>query len=116
MLAAMRCVCIIVAAVLSGGHVAGSASRVERVADSQPGEFLVIGIVVAAEPAASLITIRQPNLLGKLRIETKSYHVKQRGSLADLHSGDRITAIFSTKDGMLHRLTRVRSAKPAGGN
>ena len=109
-------VCIVVVAVFSCGQLAGSASRVQRVADSQPGEFLVVGIVVAAEPAASLITIRQPNLFGKLRIEMKSYHVKQRSALAELHPGDRITAVFSTKDGMLHRLTRVRSRKPTHAN
>ncbi len=79
---------------------------------AQPAEFLVFGTVIAADPAASLLTIRGANLLGRLHIQTMSYHVKLRSSLADLHSGDRVTAVFSTKDGMLHRLTRVRSGKP----
>jgi hypothetical protein len=92
--------------------VAVPSSALVRAANPQATEFLVFGIVIATDPAESLLTIRQANLLGRLHIETKSYHVKQRSSLVDLRSGDRITAVFSTKDGMLHRLTRVRTAKP----
>jgi hypothetical protein len=113
----MRGACIVMTAVLvCMCPVAASSPAPIHVANPQATEFLVFGIVIATDPAASLLTIRQANLLGRLHIETKSYHVKQRSSLADLHSGDRITAVFSTRDGLLHRLTRVRTAKPARNN
>lgn len=98
------------------GQLTGSSSLAVRAADTQPVESLVFGIVISTDPATSLLTIRTANLLGRLHIETKSYHVKQRSALAGLHSGGRITAVLSLKDGLLHRLTRVRTAKPARDN
>jgi hypothetical protein len=73
-------------------------------------EYLVIGTVVWAHPASSSIAIRGASLPGHLRLEAKSCRVKQPSVLLDLHPGDKITAAFSRKDGMLHRLKRVRNA------
>jgi hypothetical protein len=74
-------------------------------------ERVVQGIVVAVNSELSAITIRQPNLLGRLRISFKSYEVKQPTSLNGLRSGDRITAVISNSDGMLHRLRRIRDCQ-----
>jgi hypothetical protein len=81
-----------------------------QAAETELQEYLVIGTVVWVHPGSSSISIRGSSLLGRLRLDEKSYRVKQPGTLLDLHPGDRITAAFSRKDGMLHRLKRVRSA------
>ena len=70
-------------------------------------EYLIVGTVVWANAASASITIRGTSLIGRLHLEVKSYHVKQPGALAELHPGDRVTAVFSEKDGMLHRLRRI---------
>jgi hypothetical protein len=70
---------------------------------------VVQGTVMAVNSEMSAITLRQSNLLGLLRITFKSYRVKQPMSLSGLRSGDRVTAVLSNSDGMLHRLRRVRN-------
>jgi hypothetical protein len=77
-------------------------------------EYLVAGTVVWAHPGSSSIAIRGADLLGYLRIRVKSYRVKQANALLDLRPGDKITAVFSTRDGMLHRLRRVRTSTNSG--
>ena len=72
-------------------------------------ERLVLGTVVAVQPEHSLITIRESDLLGHLRIRFKCYQVKQPFLLYGLRRGDRISAVFSTRDSMLHRLRRVQN-------
>jgi len=72
-------------------------------------ERLVLGTVVAVQPDRSLITIRESDLLGRLRIRFKSYMVKQPLLPYGLRQGDKITAVFSTKDSLLHRVRRVQS-------
>lgn len=88
---------------------------VSLVAQAQHGiqEFLVVGTVVWTNPNSSSIAIRGTSLLGRLHLQVESYRVKQAGALAGLHPGDRITAEFSQKDGMLHRLRRVLRRNPA---
>ena len=76
--------------------------------ETAPNEYLVVGTVVWAQAGASSIAIRGSGLLGHLRIRVRAYRVKQPSSLADLRPGDAITAVFSRRDGMLHRLRRVR--------
>jgi hypothetical protein len=76
-------------------------------------EFLVVGTVVWTNPASSSIAIRGTSLLGRLHLQVQSYRVKQPGTLAGLHPGDRITAEFSPRDGMLHRVRRVLRRNPA---
>ncbi len=76
-------------------------------------EYLVAGTVVWANPASSSIAIRGTSLLGRLHLEVKSYRVKQPRALAGLHPGDRITAEFSMKDRMLHRVRRILRRIPA---
>ncbi len=75
-----------------------------------PNEHLVVGIVVWAHAGASSIAIRGTGLLGYLRIRVRSYQVKQASSLVELRPGDAVTAVFSRRDGMLHRVRRVRSS------
>jgi hypothetical protein len=70
-------------------------------------EYLIVGTVVWANAATASMAIRGTSLIGRLRVEVKSYHVKEPGTLANLHPGDRITAVFSAKDGMLHSLRRM---------
>lgn len=82
--------------------------------DAAPSEYLVVGTVVWAHAGASSIAIRGTGLLGYLRIRVRSYRVKQASSLLDLRPGDAITAVFSRRDGMLHRVRRVR--RSAGGD
>ena len=80
--------------------------------DSRDGainEYLVIGTVVWVHAESSSIAIRGSSLLGRLRVGVKSYQVKQASALRDLQPGDAITAVFSRKDGMLHRVRRVRA-------
>jgi hypothetical protein len=72
-------------------------------------ERLVVGTVIAVKADVSLITIREHDLWGHLRIRFKCYQVKQPFLLNGLHAGDKITAVFSSKDSMLHRLRRVQS-------
>jgi hypothetical protein len=78
--------------------------------ESAINEYLIAGTVVWIHAGSSSIAIRGSSLLGHLHIGVKSYRVKQPRALADLHPGDAITAVFSGKDGMLHRLRRVRKA------
>jgi hypothetical protein len=78
-------------------------------------EYLVAGTVVWAHAGSSSIAIRGSNLLGYLRIQVKSYRVKQANALIDLRPGDTITAVFSRRDGMLHRLRRVRTSSAKNG-
>jgi hypothetical protein len=73
-------------------------------------EYLVVGTVVWAHAGASSIAVRGSSLLGYLRVEVRSYRVKQPSSLMDVRPGDTITAVFSKRDGMLHRLRRVRTS------
>jgi hypothetical protein len=75
-----------------------------------PVEYLVAGTVVWAHAGSSSIAIRGTGLLGYLRIRVRSYRVKQPGTLLDLRPGDAVTAVFSRKDGMLHRLRRARTS------
>ena len=91
---------------------AGSSTRAS---ETELQEYLVIGTVVWVHPGSSSISIRGASLLGRLRLEEKSYRVRQPSALLDLHPGDKITAAFSRKDGMLHRLKRLRSG-PRGGS
>ena len=79
-------------------------------AETELQEYLVVGTVVWVHPGSSSISLRGASLLGRLRLEEKSYRVKQPSALLDLHPGDKIAAAFSRKDGMLHRLKRLRSA------
>jgi hypothetical protein len=71
-------------------------------------EYLVFGTVLWVDTASSSITIRGSSLLAYLHIRVRSYRVKQPSALMDLRPGEAITAVFSTKDGMLHRLRHVR--------
>src|SRR5580658_8282575 len=82
--------------------------------ETAPNEYLVVGTVVWAHAGASSIAIRGSGLLGYLRIRVRSYRVKQPSALLGLRPGDAVTAVFSRRDGMLHRLRRVRSS--AGDN
>jgi Cu/Ag efflux protein CusF len=75
--------------------------------ESAPIEYLVAGTVVWADAGSSSVVIRGSDLLGHLRIRVRSYRVKQASALIDLRPGDKITAIFSRRDGMLHRLRGV---------
>jgi hypothetical protein len=77
-------------------------------------EYLVAGTVVWVHADSSSIAIRGSNLLGYLRIRVHSYRVKQSSALIDLRPGDKITAVFSGRDGMLHRLRRVRTSANHG--
>ena len=72
-------------------------------------ERLVLGTVVAVHPDRALLTIRESDLWGHLRIRFKCYQVKQAYLLYGLRQGDRITAVFSTKDSLLHRVRRMQS-------
>jgi hypothetical protein len=101
----------LVAALIGAQTASAFSAAVVRISD--PDEVLVVGIVLAAYPADALLTIRQANLLGNLRFETRSYRVKQGSSLAGLRSGDRITAVLSAKDRMLHQVTRLRNRQAA---
>ena len=88
------------------------ASRIEALQtgsrEIEPNEYLVAGAVVWAHAGASSIAIRGSSMLGYLRVRVRVYRVKQPSSLLDLRPGDVITAVFSRRDGMLHRLRRVR--------
>jgi hypothetical protein len=88
-----------------------------RIDSRQSGltEYLVAGTVVWAHAGSASIAIRGSDLLGYLRIRVKSYRVKQANALIDLRPGDKITAVFSRRDGMLHRLRRVRTSPAKSG-
>ena len=75
-------------------------------------EYLVLGTVVWANAESATITIRGTTLIGRLLLHVRSYRVKQPGALVGLRPGDRITATFSAKDGMLHRLRRILPSNP----
>jgi hypothetical protein len=75
--------------------------------ETTPIEYLVVGTVVWANAGSSSIAIRGSGLLGYLRIRVKAYRVKQASALLDVRPGDAVTAVFSRRDGMLHRLRRV---------
>jgi|ERR1035438_1683681 hypothetical protein len=77
-----------------------------RAADA-PAEYLVFGTVVWARAGDSSLALRGSSLLQHLRVRVTSYRMKQPSNLLDLRPGDAVTAVFSTKDGMLHRLRRV---------
>jgi hypothetical protein len=78
-------------------------------------EYLVVGTVVWVNAGSASIAVRGASLLGYLRVRVRSYRVKQPSALVDLRPGDTITAVFSKRDGMLHRVRRVRvSAKNNG--
>jgi hypothetical protein len=74
-------------------------------------EYLVVGTVVWAHAGSSSIAVRGSSLLGYMRLRVRAYQVKQPSALLDLRPGDAITAVFSKRDGMLHRVRRVHSAK-----
>jgi Cu/Ag efflux protein CusF len=76
-------------------------------------EFPVSGLVVSVDTAASKVIIRPATLLGTMRIETITYRVRQAISLNGIRPGDRVSAVFSTRDGMLHRVRRVIGGDPA---
>ena len=78
--------------------------------EATPNEYLVVGTVVWAHAGSSSIAIRGSGLLGYLRIRERAYRVKQASALLDLRPGDAVTAVFSRRDGMLHRLRHVRTA------
>jgi hypothetical protein len=72
-------------------------------------EYLMVGTVVWVHAGtSSSIAIRGTGLLGHLRVAVRSYRVKQPSVLLNLQPGDAITAVFSRRDGMLHRLRPVR--------
>jgi len=70
-------------------------------------EHRVRGTVVRVRPHSDVVKIRQDNLLGRLRVQVKSYRVREPGAMVGLRPGDRITAVFSTRDDMLHRVRRA---------
>ena len=72
------------------------------------GDRFVRGTVVAVETENSLITIRESNLLGHLRVLFRSYQVRSSSLIDGLQVGDKITAIFSKRDNMLHRVRRIQ--------
>src|ERR1700722_14861958 len=72
--------------------------------ETAPSEYLVAGTVVWVHAGSSSLALRGTGLLGNLRIRVRSYRVKQSSALVDLRPGDAITAVFSRRDGMLHRL------------
>lgn len=78
--------------------------------ETAPNEYLVVGTVVWVHAGSSSIAIYGSGLLGHLRVSVKSYQLKQPSALLNLQPGDAITAVFSRKDGMLHRVRRVRNS------
>jgi hypothetical protein len=86
-------------------------SEARAAAESSQLEYLVLGTVVSVHPASAAIVIREANLFGHLRFQVKSYRVKQPSSLVGLQAGDRIMAVYSKKDGMLHRLRESRTSR-----
>jgi hypothetical protein len=86
-----------------------NAQRIDA-SESAPIEYLVVGTVVWAHAGSSSIAIRGSGLLGYLRIRVKAYRVKQPSALLGLRPGDAVTAVFSRRDGMLHRLRHMRTA------
>jgi hypothetical protein len=74
-------------------------------------EYLVVGTVIWTHTGSSSIAVRGSSLLGYLRVRVPTYQVKQPSALVGLRPGDAITAVFSKRDGMLHRVRRVQSTK-----
>jgi hypothetical protein len=106
---ACRFVVVLLLALVAQGLPADTQGAVAG--DTAPAEYLVVGTVVWAHAgAASSIAIRGSGLLGYLRIRVRAYRVKQQSTLLDLHPGDAVTAVFSRRDGMLHRLRRVQTS------
>jgi hypothetical protein len=103
----MRKFCLLPILVLSASLQAARVQPEESAGSYE--ERLVLGTVVAVKTERSLITIREPDLLGHLRIRFKCYQVKQPFLLYGFRPGDKITAVFSAKDNMLHRLRHVQS-------
>lgn len=85
-----------------------NAERIDA-SETTPIEYLVAGTVVWANAGSSSIAIRGSGLLGYLRVRVRAYRVKQASALLDLRPGDVVTAVFSRRDGMLHRLRRART-------
>ena len=79
--------------------------------ENASAQRLICGTVVAVNAQRSLITLRPSNLFGRLGMNLTSYRVKRPIVLNGLHSGDRVTAVLSDSDGMLHRLRRFRNAQ-----
>lgn len=67
----------------------------------------ITGIVVSIHSPS--ITIRRPGLAGYLGVRVHTYKVRQPSSLFRLQPGDRISAVFSRTDGMLHRIRRIET-------
>ena len=76
---------------------AGSAGRV------------ILGTVVAVQPPR--VTLRLPNLLGYMRVRVRTYKVQRPASLEGLKPGDRIRAVISDSDGLLHRVRRIAGVR-----
>jgi hypothetical protein len=74
-------------------------------------QLAVGGIVISVDVVTSRLVIRPSSLLGVMRIEARAYRVRQPIGLIGLKPGDRVSAIYSAKDDMLHRVRRVTSAK-----
>ena len=71
-------------AILVTLHASGA--RVPESADGYQ-ECFVVGTVIGVNPELALVTIRGPDLLGRLRIRFKSYKVKQPFVLYGLEPG-----------------------------
>ncbi len=103
----MRKVCLLSILALSATLQAAHVKPIES-ADGYR-ENLIVGTVVAVKPELALITIRESDLLGHLRIRFKCYQVRQPFLLNGLHVGDKVSAVLSSRDNMLHRVRRVES-------
>jgi Cu/Ag efflux protein CusF len=106
------CWLALVAAVFTSASMASAPQT--RTAESELQEYLIVGTVLWTDPGAASISIRGARLLGYLHMQVSSYRVKQPSTLIALHPGDKVTAIFSRKDGMLHRLRRIQAAAKGG--
>lgn len=85
----------------------------QRLAATPYAERLVIGTVIAINADRCLITIRQSNLFGRLRLGVESYTVTQGAILAGYRPGDRVKGVLSSADGKLHRLRHIEN-RPFG--
>lgn len=94
---------------LALGIQSGILRAQERGPANEDRDRVVRGTVVAVNVGSDAITVRPSNLFGRLLINIRSYRVKQPMSLNGLHSGDRVIAVYSRSDGMLHRLRRLRN-------
>ena len=89
-----------------------SSAAAAEAAGKSVREYLIVGTVVSINAATASVAIRGTSLVGRLHLDVKSYKVRQPSALLELHPGDRITAVFSEKDRMLHRLRRVVQRNP----